>query len=139
MRSLILSTLYFLLSGFQEPSITLKVEVTNVKNGHGKLWFAVFKPDEKFGEGKPNIYKILEVKSTADQSATFQLAPGKYALAVYQDLNKNDVLDKNFIGIPKEPYGFSNNFRPKFSPPKFQDCEFEVPAEGKQISVKLTN
>ncbi len=139
MKSLILPMLSLLLSGYQQPAATLKIEITNVKSGHGKLWFAVFRPGEKFGEGQPSIYKILEVKSTANHAATFQLAPGQYALAVYHDLNKNDLLDKNFIGIPKEPYGFSNNFRPKFSPPKFEDCAFELTASGKQISVKLTN
>ena len=139
MRILIIQFLLFLTSGISEPAVTLKVEVTNVKNGSGKLWFAVFKPNEKFGEGRPDIYKILDVKSTDNQVVTFQLEPGKYALAVYHDLNGNNSLDKNFIGIPKEPYGFSQNFRPRFSPPTFKDCEFVVTSEGRMISVKLTN
>ena len=139
MRFLIIPFLLFLNSRFFEPSVTLKVEVTNVKNGSGKLWFAVFKPNEKFGEGKPSIYKIQDVKSANSQVVTFQLEPGRYAVAVYHDLNENGILDKNFIGIPKEPYGFSQNFRPRFSPPTFNDCAFSVSVEGGQISVKLTN
>lgn len=138
MRLLIMPFLTMLLAARPAP-VLLKVEITNVKSGSGKLWLALFRPEEKFGEGKPNIYKIIEVNSTANQVATFQLEPGKYALAVYQDLNANDVLDKNFIGIPKEPYGFSNDFRPRFSPPKFNDCAFNLPAEGKSIKVKLTD
>ena len=138
MTLLIIQVLAFLLAAEPAP-VPLKVEITNLKNGNGKLWLALFRPQDKFGEGKPNIYEIIEVHSKADQAATFQLEPGKYALAVYHDLNGNDLLDKNFIGIPKEPYGFSNDFRPRFSPPKFKDCAFDVPVAGRVISVKMTD
>lgn len=139
MRILLTGLICILVSWTSEPTAMLKVEFTNVKNGKGKLWIAIIKPGEKFGEGKPGIFKILEVKSKANQIATFQIEPGRYALAVYHDLNANDVMDKNFVGIPREPYGFSRDFRPKFSAPSFEDCAFELPAAGKDISVKLTN
>ena len=123
-----------------EPAMTLDVEFTNVKKAKGKLWIAVYKPGEKFGgKEKPSITKIIEVKAAAPQNVQFDLAPGRYALAVYHDLNNNDELDKNFIGIPKEPYGFSKNFRPKFSAPTFDDCAFELKDAGQKISVKLTD
>lgn len=120
--------------------VTLKVDITNVKKAQGKLLIGIYKPDDQFGEGKPAVSEIIEVKSTGDQSISFELEPGKYALAVFHDLNSNDELDKNFVGIPKEPYGFSKDFRPKFSAPSFNDCAFDVTAENvQQISVKLTN
>lgn len=139
MKNLFAGLLCILVSWTSEPTATLKVEFTNLKSGKGKLWIAIIKPGEKFGVGTPGISKILEVKSKANQIATFQIEPGRYALAVYHDLNANDVMDKNFVGIPKEPYGFSKDFRPKFSAPSFEDCAFELTASGKDISVKLTN
>jgi uncharacterized protein (DUF2141 family) len=128
-----------ILPGWSKQQSTLKVDIRNIRSFKGKLWFAVFRPNEHFGEGRPNIYKIVEVGSHSSQVVDFDLDPGRYALAVYQDLNGNDVLDKNFIGIPKEPYGFSNNFRPRFSAPKFEDCAFELPIIGKTVVVKLTD
>jgi uncharacterized protein (DUF2141 family) len=136
--------LTFLLSAFMlwpaQPAMTLNVEFTNIKKGKGKLWVAVYKPGEQFGgKQKPSIYKIIEVTAAAPQNASFELAPGRYALAVYHDLNSNDQLDKNFVGIPKEPYGFSKNFKPRFSAPTFEDCAFELKDPGQKISVKLSD
>ncbi|MCF0061536.1 DUF2141 domain-containing protein [Dyadobacter chenwenxiniae] len=129
-----------LLGWFAEPAMILNIEFTNIQKGQGKLWIAIYKPEEKFaGKEKPNTYKIVEVKAAAPQNVAFELSPGRYALAVYHDLNSNGMLDKNFVGIPKEPYGFSKNFRPKFSAPKFEDCEFVLKDPGQKISVKLTD
>jgi uncharacterized protein (DUF2141 family) len=140
MNSFLLLLFYFLPILPAAPAVPFAVEITNVKKAKGKLWIAIFKPDEKFGENvQPGIYKIIEVKTTVNHTADFNLVPGKYALAVFHDLNENDVLDKNFFGIPKEPYGFSNDFRPKFSPPSFSDCAFDVSGPGQKIVVKLTN
>jgi uncharacterized protein (DUF2141 family) len=139
MKLLILTFLYTFLNFGSEPKTTLSVEITNVKKGSGKLWIGIYKPNEKFGGDKPGIYKLIEVKSAGNQNATFEVEPGRYALAVYHDLNNNNEMDKNLVGIPKEPYGFSKDFRPKFSAPSFSDCAFDVPAAGQKISVKITN
>jgi len=54
------------------------------------------------------------------------LAPGNYAASVFHDVNKNGELDTNWIGIPKEAYGFSNNARGTMGPPDYEDCVFQV-------------
>ena len=61
-------------------------------------------------------------KSTYDTTSfLFSLQKGEYAVSVYHDVNGNGVFDKNWLGIPKEPYGFSRNARKKFGPPEFED------------------
>lgn len=139
MKILFLYVLSILFSGVTDPTANFEVEITNVKKGKGKIWIAMYRPNEKFGANKAGISKVIDVTSTNPQSARFELKPGRYALALYHDLNGNDKLDKNLVGIPKEPYGFSKNFRPRFSAPTFEDCAFEVLAEGGKIDVKLTN
>ena len=140
MNAAILNLLLMLGTTWNVAPVTLSVEITNVKKAQGKLMIAIYKPDEKFGEGKPAISDIVEVKSAGTKIVSFDLEPGNYALALFHDLNGNGELDKNFVGIPKEPYGFSKDFRPKFSAPSFDDCAFEVTGTGsQQISVKLTN
>jgi uncharacterized protein (DUF2141 family) len=140
MNTIFLTLLLFFGHADNRAPVTLKVEITNVKAAQGKLLIGIYRPEEKFGEGKPAITDIIEVKTKGSKTATFELQPGKYALALYHDLNGNGELDKNFMGIPKEPYGFSKDFRPKFSAPSFDDCVFEVTGESsQQISVKLTN
>ena len=51
---------------------------------------------------------------------------GQYAFMIYQDVNDNDEIDSNFIGYPKEPFGFSNNPPIRFGPPGFKKASFEV-------------
>ena len=68
----------------------------------------------------------------------FDLPVGEYAVFASQDVNNNDKLDKNFIGKPKEPYGFSNNVNP-FGSPSYKDCKFTLSNSAKIISIKLIN
>jgi uncharacterized protein (DUF2141 family) len=66
---------------------------------------------------------------------TLQNVPvGTYAIEVYQDLNSNGKMDSNFLGIPKEPYGFSRDARPFLSRPDFSRVKFEVaPGQNSQL------
>ena len=63
---------------------------------------------------------------------------GEYAVTVFQDLNENGELDTSSIGFPREPYGFSNDARGSFGPPKFRKAKFDV-AGNTSISIELDN
>lgn len=54
------------------------------------------------------------------------LPPGKYAVSAYADANGNGRLDRSFLGMPTEQYGFSNNARGRFGPPGFAEAAFEL-------------
>lgn len=62
---------------------------------------------------------------------------GTWAVLAYQDENGNGELDRNLIGIPKEPYGFSRDARSKFGPPGFEDAAFEVGEAQTTTNVRL--
>ncbi|MGI4887090.1 MAG: DUF2141 domain-containing protein [Janthinobacterium lividum] len=81
----------------------------------------------------------LEVKPNGQHeiSVPVALAKGEWAVALTQDVNNNDKLDKNLLGIPTEPYAFSNNVRPKLSAPNFEECKFLADADGKVVTIKL--
>jgi len=61
---------------------------------------------------------------------------GEYAIALYHDENNNGKCDRNFFGIPKEGFAFSNNVKPFLSAPSFKSCKFSVP-QRKKISITL--
>ena len=48
------------------------------------------------------------------------------ALAIFHDRNANERLDTNWIGVPKEPYGFSNARTRTFGPPRYRDCVLKL-------------
>jgi uncharacterized protein (DUF2141 family) len=62
---------------------------------------------------------------------------GRWAVVAYQDENSNDELDRNFVGIPQENYGFSRDARSKFGPPSFDDAAIEVSGELTMAKVTL--
>ena len=80
-----------------------------------------FPSDDKFYRGVVN-------EATADRLTVVisDLPPGKYAVAAYVDKSRNGRQDKNFLGIPKEIYGFSNDVRGLFGPPDFAAAAFDI-------------
>lgn len=138
-RNFFLILLASILLAANEPSAKLKLEITNVKAVKGKLWIALTQTPGKLVDKKPAYYKVLDVSVVGKLQTDFDLPVGRYAVAVYHDLNSNGKLDKNILGIPKEPYGFSNDFRPMFSPPDFEDCAITLPITGTTVIIKLTN
>lgn len=115
---------------------SLTIEIQNVRTLNGAVYIALFKPGKDFPEGKPIEGKKVDATNERVRTS-FTVEPGEYAIAVYHDENGNGKMDKRVFGIPKEPYGFSNNFRPKLSAPKFSDCEFSVGDGGKTVRIQL--
>ena len=56
---------------------------------------------------------------------------------MFHDQNNNDKLDSNFMGIPNEPYGFSNNARGTFGPASWDDAKFEIKSDSLVISITV--
>lgn len=65
------------------------------------------------------------------------LPPGRYAVMAYHDRDADGRLDTLPIGLPTEPYGFSNNARGAFGPPPFSAAAFEVVAQGARQTIRL--
>lgn len=138
MKSLLL--LFGIIAAFfpsNNPKLTIKI--SNIEKIKGEIKVGVFNSGTNFlkeGHAIKN-YSINVEKSTAILTIT-DLPKGEYAITMYHDQNSDNECNRNFIGIPKEPYAFSNNIKPKMSAPKYSDCKFEL-AENKTISIQLIN
>jgi uncharacterized protein (DUF2141 family) len=122
----LLTACWFLSVNPVPPALpTLTINVQNLRQQTGRVCVAVYASGEGFPGGKPKELRRVPVKGE-QQQISFTVEPGDYAVAVFQDLNDNGKLDTRLFGIPKEPYGFSNNFRPRLSAPKFSDCRVTV-------------
>lgn len=130
-------TIFLWLGASSTPVSKLKIEILNIQKAGGTLRVGIYKPGEKFKTASPFVNRQIKIVKPGKQWVEFELAPGTYAVALYQDLNDNNKIDKHFFGYPKEPFGLSNNFRPLFSAPSFADCAIELPAQGKSISITL--
>jgi uncharacterized protein (DUF2141 family) len=138
MQSLLLSIFIACFAPKEDTKLT--IEISNIQKPKGTVRIGVFKANSTFGSTytKPDYGQMVAVRDTKSQWTVMNLPPGQYALALYHDLNDNVKLDRNFVGYPKEPYGFSNNYRPIFRGPSFRECAFEVREDGKTaIKIKL--
>jgi len=113
----------------------LTVVVPNVKQIKGTMMICLV--SEK-AEYLKDCYKGESIKVEAKSTtAVFQDVPtGKYAITIFHDKNSDGKLNTNFIGIPKEPYGFSNNPSALFGPPSYEKCLFEVKSDT-TVSVEI--
>ena len=122
---LLFLTFILLFSGVKTHK--LSIHISGISKIKGSLFIAIFRATDDFpvfGKQFKGIVKEVEGKS---QNYTFDDLPeGEYALAIYQDENRNKILDKNLLGIPTEIYGFSNNARRNFSAPSFQEAKFKL-------------
>lgn len=116
---------------------SLEVQVTGITNAAGTIEVALFTSREGFLKHEA-VYRAESAKAL--KGATYllfeNLPEGTYALAVFQDVNENRKLDTNWLGIPKEPTGFSHARMKTFGPPSFEDCHL-VLREDTRISVTL--
>jgi len=116
---------------------SLEIDIIDVRNGNGNLNVAVFASPEGFPD-KPGK-AINRLRQPIAGAGTVQvevaLPAGKYAVAVFHDEDGDGKLRKNFLGVPTEGTGFSNNPATRFGPPKFKDCL--VPVGGGKVTIKL--
>lgn len=124
----------FLFLKFQPDSTVLTIDVHGIKTGEGEVMVGIYNNSGDFFKKTLAAQQLRA--SNESLRFTFKLPVGTYAVAVYQDINDNGVLDKGLFSIPKEPYGLSNNFRPKFSAPTFGDCKFGLDS-ATTISIDL--
>ncbi len=118
---------------------TLVVEVTNIKKA-GEIHVAVYDNAEAFeadrgekGGAAPGIVEgTIVMVEPGTSTFEYELPAGQYAVGIFHDVNLNNKMDNNFLGLPKEQYGFSNNARALFGPPSYEDAAFELKGVTKQ-------
>lgn len=103
---------------------TLNIDVTNIKSATGKVFVALFDANG-FAANKSLRGAVAEVTGDTMRVSFEGVVPGTYGVKVYHDVNGNGKLDRNLIGIPSEPYGFSNDAPARMGPPRWADAAFE--------------
>jgi len=117
----------------------LAVTVDGLRNANGTVRLEIDDSAAAW-DNKAKAFATAEVKAAAGSVAyTFRnIPPGTYGAGVYQDENDNGKLDTNFLGIPKEGYGFSNNLQ-IMRKPTFDEARFEVTAQDASIVIHLNH
>lgn len=131
--------LLFFLTSADVSETTLVIHFHNIRGEEGNMLISMYDAPKQFPYQPKWKYMISKTR-LIEQDNRFTIKDvnsGKYALAIFDDENCDTVMQKNFLGIPKEGYGFSNNPKPSIKgAPSFEDCTFSI-AEGTENIVEI--
>jgi uncharacterized protein (DUF2141 family) len=100
---------------------TLTIEIHGLNNNNGHVLLELSNAKEAVVAGRTRNISNNRCIIVIDS-----LKPGMYSFKFFHDENKNEKLDTNWLGIPKEGFGFSNNPSMNFGPPSFEKTIFEL-------------
>ena len=115
----------------------VRVVVSGLSPATGTVEVSLFDSAETF-----MIEPYLQQSGPASEDGSFEtefvsLADGEYAVVVAHDANDNGELDNGFLGFGGESYGYSNNVRPWFGRPDFEDAKIIINQPGTLVEIDL--
>lgn len=116
-----------------QPEFEVTLNITNIETIEGKLFLSIYQDAQSFKRKEPLKTVSVQVDGK-EMTITEKLPQGEYVFFVYQDINENDKLDRNFLGMPKEPVGYGNHKGGR--PGGFNKLKIEI-KENKSVDIKL--
>lgn len=118
----------------------IHVKILDIRSSTGAVACALFESSVGFPTEYLHAATQIMVIKVRDRQARCDfedIAPGSYALAVVHDENMNGKLDVNWLGIPVEGYGFSNDASALLGAPSFAAASFPYDGENLEMTVGL--
>lgn len=116
----------------------LTVVIVGLENSRGDIQIGLFNSEESY-KGKKEKYKgtIIKIKDRKAKWTVNGVPYGTYAIKAFHDENSDDKINTNFIGMPIESYGFSNNVTSFWRLPGFNEAKFQINSSATKIEIKL--
>jgi len=121
------------------------VEISGLGHASGELRVALFDSEESFleegGWAMGFRVKLSNLAARSPVVVTLHgVAPGRYGVTAHHDEDGDGRRGANFLGIPTEGYGFSNDARGRLGvgPPGFDAASFEVGGAAVRVPITLS-
>ncbi len=117
----------------------IDVKIINTESNSGQLVVYLFDKSEYYPKAKEKAFKVLKtkIKNNKAEVSFINVPSGVYAIAIHHDENGNDKVDTNFLGIPSEDFGASNDAKGFMGPPSFEDASFKVDSKSTTITINM--
>ena len=116
----------------------LIVKFNGLNSSEGSVIIALCNSDENYKNHKsPFIGKSVSIDKNTAIIEFDDLPFGEYAIKAFHDEDANNDLNTNFLGIPVEDYGLSNNARGIFGPPSWEDTKFILSKDVKTVEIVI--
>jgi uncharacterized protein (DUF2141 family) len=104
----------------------IRLKVLGIEEAIGDMCFALYQNEEDYKSENPFMGDCIPVDDITFEYLINDIPAGTYAISLFHDKDENEELNTNWIGMPKEPFGFSNDAKGRMGPPKFEDASFVV-------------
>jgi uncharacterized protein (DUF2141 family) len=127
------------LSSGSAPAADLKVHIIGLRSTQGVMRLSLYDQAETFlqAEGRLVSANLMRLQAAGASICFADLPPGQYAITVHHDENNDGKLNRNFVGIPLEGYGFSNDARSTLGPPSFTKAAVTLQNQDQVITITL--
>lgn len=118
----------------------IHVTILDIRNSTGAIACALFESAEGFPAEVLSFathIAMMEIRDTQARCSFLDILPGTYALAVIHDENRDGELARNWLGVPREGYGFSSGARASLSAPSFEDASFSYDGQNLDMAIRL--
>jgi uncharacterized protein (DUF2141 family) len=136
----VLYTLLMIIGSLEVYAQTVEVTITGIRSPEGQFVFRIFKDQESFRAEKPFEQRVFAKRNVlnGEMKLSFTMESGVFGLAIVDDESSNSEMDFNFMGLPKEGFGFSNYYHTAWTRPHFDSFKFMLSKEQKQkIVIKV--
>ena len=103
----------------------------------GDIYVGLYSKEASYTANQSEVARAVKVTAGPIRVVFGGLAPGRYAVKAFQDLDGDKQLDVNPFGMPTEPFGFSNNAEPRFGQPPFADAAFELAPGANTQTIRM--
>lgn len=120
-------------------SQTIDLTITNIKSTNGEIVLGIYKDQKSFDKEEAAVVKYFPKGSNVNGNTLrvkFNLDPGVWGVTLLDDENSDHKMNYNWIGWPKEGFGFSNNYHTGLTKPGFNSFKFTL-AQGSTLSVSI--
>jgi uncharacterized protein (DUF2141 family) len=130
---------FFSVSSIPMFAQSLDIRIENIRSSEGTIFLAFFRDNASFLVEKPFMIKKFCKQSLASGclSVCVEMEPGLYGIALLDDENKDDKMEYNWLGIPREGFGFSDFYAKGFKRPVFSDFDFILTDSNKIIHIVI--
>jgi len=115
----------------------IEAHIVKLRNNHGQVICTLFTPSDRFPDRSHKGMTVAVPIQNGQATCRFKnVSYGNYAIVAFHDENQDGDFNQNWLGMPKEGFGFSDN-PGTLRKPVFDDAKFIVGQPVVHITIKL--
>jgi uncharacterized protein (DUF2141 family) len=130
-----IGSLALLLLAADAPGSAIEVDISGIRSAAGVVRVSVCSKAQFLAECSWSASAPARIGSVA--VIVNAIPPGHYAVQAFHDADGDGKLGRNWLGLPREGVGFSNDAMAHLTYPRFSVAAFEHGAAPQKIAVRI--